>query len=215
MRRFLFTFLFAGVITILPIERTEAAPSAVTFTYGHHLFTIPVGAHPEWRQATERWFYRGIEAIPPARFLSCGKNTIVEDGWTKERSADWNSEAIIATIDQVIGSVLDRDAGSVIINRSVSGSILFDGKGLTGRAINLPLAAELTKTALENDVGTVNLPVTEAQPKITVNDQELQKLGIKEVVTIGESVFAKSPVNRRHNIGVGVARFNEIGRAHV
>lgn len=199
--------LVIGIIVVIP-GTTYAAPSIITYTYGHHLFTIPVSAHPEWRWSAERWFYTGIEAIPPARFLSCGKGTVIEVDWTKKESMDWNSEAIMTTIDRIIGSVLDREAGSVTIGRSSSGSITFDGRGLTGRAIDLPLAAELTRTALENDVSTVNLPVIETQPEITVNDPELRSLGIREVVTIGESVFAKSPVNRRHNIGVGVARFN-------
>ncbi len=186
----------------------HAAPPAVTFTYGHHLFTVSVSAHPEWRMPKERWFYRGIEAVPPARFLSCGKETPIAKDWTREQSSDWNAEAMMRTIDRDIGSVLNREAGSVTIGRSASGEILFQGIGLTGRDIDLPLAALLTKTALDQDIPFVQLPVTETQPTITVNDPELRNLGIKEVVTIGESVFAKSPVNRRHNIGVGVSKFN-------
>ncbi len=199
--------LVIGVITLIP-GTVHAAPSAITFTYQHHLFTIPVGAHPEWKQPTERWFFQGVEAIPPARFLTCGKNTVIEPNWTRERSLDWNEEVIATTIDRSIGSVLDRNAGTVTIRRSSTGSITFDGRGLTGRKVDLPLAAALTRTALENEIQTVSLPIIETQPEITVNDPELRNLGIKEVVTIGESVFAKSPVNRRHNIGVGVARFN-------
>ncbi len=195
------------VLHLLP-SIAEAAPSAITFTYGHHLFTIPVSAHPEWKQIAERWTYRGMEAIPPARFLSCGKDAVKGKDWAREQSIDWSDEAIMATIDQVIGSVIDREAGSVTINRSASGSITFDGRGLTGRKVDLPLAAALTRMALEHDIQTVNLPVIETQPEIVVSDPELKHLGIREVVTIGESVFAKSPVNRRHNIGVGVARFN-------
>ncbi len=207
MRRNLIRMAVTLSIAFLP-ARMEAAPPAITFTYGHHLFTIPVSAHPEWKQITERWTYRGIEAIPPARFLSCGKDAVKEKDWAREQTIDWSNEAMMTTINQVIGTVISREAGSVAIDRSASGSITFDGRGLTGRMVDLPLAAALTRMALEHDIQTVNLPVIETQPEITVNDPELKSLGIKEVVTIGDSVFAKSPVNRRHNIGVGVARFN-------
>ncbi|MSR67630.1 hypothetical protein EXS65_02285 [Candidatus Peribacteria bacterium] len=206
MRRLGFILFTASIVATMPVA-VHAAPSAITFTYGHHLFTISVSAHPEWRTPSERWFYRGLEATPPARFRSCGKEVPIENDWRKELSVEWNTGNIQRTIDRTIGSVLSREAGSVTIDRSASGEILFQGVGLTGRDIDLPLAASLTKTALEQDIAFVELPVIETQPAITVNDPELKNLGIKEVVTIGESVFAKSPVNRRHNIAVGVSKF--------
>ena len=200
------TLVFLSSWAIVPC--VYAAPLAITYTFGHHLFTISVSAHPEWRLPTERWFYEGIEAIPPARFLSCGKTYIVESGWTNEQGTEWNEDAISATIEQDISSKLNRDAGSVTIRRSASGTIHFDGAGLTGRTVDILLAAALTKTALEQNISIIELPVMQAEPQVSVLDPELIRMGIQEVVTIGESVFAKSPVNRRHNIGVGVSKFN-------
>lgn len=200
--------LFMAMIAASLPALAHAAPAAITFTEGHHIFTIAVTAHPEWRHAAERWFYKGVEAIPPARLLSCGAAEIREPDWTKQASIDWDEEAIRNTIDREIGTVLNRPAGSVVIDRTASGTIVFEGRGLTGRRIDLPLAALLTKTALEQNVSIVTLPMIETQPEITVNDADLREQGIREVVTIGESVFAKSPVNRRHNIATGVSKFN-------
>ncbi len=148
--------------------------------------------------------------MPPARFLSCGKGSVIDADWKKEAGVSWHPEAIMTTLEHEISSKLDREAGAVTIGKTESGTIVFDGLGLPGRRIDLPLAAKLTITALENDVNTVVLPVVITQPEITVTDAELRAMGIKEVVTVGESVFSKSPVNRRHNIAIGLSKFNGI-----
>jgi vancomycin resistance protein YoaR len=62
--------------------------------------------------------------------------------------------------------------------------------------------------ALKTGATDVILPVVEAPATVTVQDGALQKAGIREVVTVGESDFSGSPVNRRHNISVGLNRFN-------
>ena len=138
----------------------------------------------------------------------------------------WNRDAIARTLEKTIASTLDRPAGEVTIRReplktkgktgrnvgsatdAASGTIVFDGVGLTGREVDVPIAADLTIAALEQSVTDIALPVTEIQPVIRVEDPALIAQGITEVVTIGESVFAGSPVNRRYNIGVGLRRFN-------
>lgn len=185
-----------------------AAPTTITYTYNHHIVTVNVGAHPEWRHRKRTWTYLGLPAIPPSRFLSCGSGDILEPGWTYQDETGWNEETIGHTIADDVASKIDRPAGNVIITRSASGSVSFEGQGLTGRSTDIVAAATLTKAALESDIATIVLPVTETQPAIDVRDPELQTMGIREVVTIGESVFARSPVNRRHNIGVGVEKFN-------
>ena len=207
-----------GIGLLLYATPVAAAASSMTYNDGHHIISVSVTAHPEWRQTKRVWLYRGVEAVPPARFKTCGDDDIVDPaadakamaakGWTWEERTDWNADAIKRTIETEVSSKLDRPAGSVIISRNATGSIVFDGIGLTGRKVNATLAASLTLKALENSVATVQLPVEETQPIVDVRDAELQAMGIREVVTIGESVFTKSPVNRRHNIQVGLAKFN-------
>ncbi|MFA5800223.1 MAG: VanW family protein [Candidatus Peribacteraceae bacterium] len=197
----------AAVIFFVPAA-AFASPASITYTYKHHIFEVSVLRHPEWRSRERVWYYGGKRAIPPARFLSSGKGAISEPDWTFADRITWNERAIAQTISADIASKLDRPAGSVVIRRSASGTIVFEGQGLPGRQADIDLAAALTKTALEKYVSAVVLPVIERDPVITVEDRSLKEAGIREVVTVGESVFAKSPENRRHNIGVGVRRFN-------
>ncbi len=202
------SFFGIGIGLLLWSTPVSAASSTIVYTYKHHIISVSVGAHPEWRQAKRVWLYRGVEAIPPARFKTCGDENIVDQGWAQEERTGWNEDAIRITIEAEVSSKLDRPAGSVVIRKEGSGSIVFNGVGLTGRTVDATLAALLTVRALEHDVVNVSLPVKEVQPAIDVQDNELRNMGITEVVTIGESVFAKSPINRRHNIAVGLAKFN-------
>ena len=195
-----------GVVSFA--THAHAAVPSLTYTYKHHIISVSVTAHPEWKQAKRVWLYEGIEAIPPARLKTCGDEEILEAGWSWEERTGWNEDAIRRTIEAEISSKLDRQAGVVTIKKNLSGSIVFDGLGLTGRHVDATLAAELTLHALEDDVTLIELPVTETQPVVHVDDTELRDMGIKEVVTVGESVFAGSPMNRRHNIKVGLSKFN-------
>ncbi len=196
-----------GLGLLLYAVPASATVPSIVYTYQHHILSISVSAHPEWREAKRVWLYRGVEAIPPARLKTCGDD-VEEPGWTWEARAGWNEDSIRQTIETEISSKLDRDPGSVVIKKNASGSVIFEGLGLTGRKVQSALAAALTVQALERGISIVAMPVVETQPTLDVADDELRSLGIKEVVTIGESVFAQSPVNRRHNIKVGLSKFN-------
>jgi vancomycin resistance protein YoaR len=94
------------------------------------------------------------------------------------------------------------------MHRATDGTVTFDGIGLPGRVVDVPASTALIVAALDAGIGDITLPVRETQPVIDVADSGLQALGITEVVTVGESEFAKSPAPRRHNIAVGLQRFN-------
>ncbi len=197
-----------GFGLILYSAPVSAAVPGIVYTYGHHIISVSVLSHPEWRQTKRVWTYRGVEAIPPARFKTCGDDEISDPEWTWKEKNGWDAHMIRLTIETEVSSKLDRAAGSVTISRNASGSIVFQGLGLTGRRVDAGLAASLTLQALENDVTSVALPMEETQPAIDVQAEDLKNMGIREVVTIGESVFNKSPVNRRHNIKIGLSKFN-------
>jgi vancomycin resistance protein YoaR len=205
MRRlFLTAALLFGCVQVAHAE----TPRTLVYTFGHHILQIGMAAHPEWKNSEEVWLYKGMEAVPPAEFLTCGDDMPLPAGWSKGTSSGWNEEAIALTLQKDIAAKLDRSAGSVTIGRTASGTIIFDGSGLTGQEVDIRAATKLTLAALMQGVSTINLPVNITQPTITVTDPDLAASGIKEVVMIGESVFAGSPVNRRHNIDVGVRKFS-------
>ncbi len=197
-----------GIGLLLVADHAAAAVPSITYYDDHHIISLSVVAHPEWRQTKRVWLHRGVEAIPPARLKTCGDSDISDPHWRWEERTEWSKDAIARTIEDEISSKLDRPTGSVIISRNATGSIIFDGIGLTGRRVNVVRTAALTIQALENNVAIVQLPIDETQPSLDVRDEELKAMGIREVVTIGESVFAKSPINRRHNIQVGLSKFN-------
>lgn len=205
---FLWVALLAAVMALYAPATAHAAPTALTFTYRHHIFTVYPAKHPEWKQPRKQWYYQGMPAVPPARLLTCGKQPEDAADWTYDTVVGWSTDAIARTLEREIGAKFNRDAGSVVIRRNASGSIVFDGVGLPGRRIDTVRAAALVTMALEQGVAAIAMPVVETEAIVQVDDETLRQQGIREVVTVGESVFAGSPKNRRHNIAVGVATFN-------
>lgn len=200
-----------GLCMFAPKLSAATLPSSITYVSGHYLFHIPLPAHPEWRRLKREWYFEGQEAVPPAALLTCGPDEPLPVSWEMKEVREWDPLAIERTIERDIASKLDRPAGVVTVSRSGSDApVVFTGTGLIGRRVDLAKAAVLTLKALMDGVDTVVLPVDVEQPKVTVTAPELAAMGIKEVVMIGESSFAGSPVNRRHNIGVGIRRFNGV-----
>lgn len=68
--------------------------------------------------------------------------------------------------------------------------------------------ANISEQILNNANTKIELTVNVAEPEISVANTN--ELGIKEMIGSGFSTFAGSPVNRRHNIGVGAAALNGI-----
>lgn len=194
-----------GFFGLLPTVHAET----LTLRHDHHLFTLDSAKYPSWRGTTEEWFWSGEKVEPLAEWKVDGDSVpALPAGVTKNAKVGWNRSAIAATVEKVIGTSFEREAGRVKISRDEKGEIVFDGVGLTGRKIDAGAAADLIVAALERGVAEIELPVAETQPVIIVEDDDLAAQGIQEVVTVGESNFAGSPVNRRHNIQVGLNRFN-------
>ncbi len=204
---------FIGYLGFLGFFVGATIPSAVaagplTYRHLHFLFTLDPATHPEWLSHAEKWTWNGTPLQPPPSWKVDGDVVPpLPAGVTREDAIAWDRDAIRRTIENVIGKALARPAGDVIIHRTETGGIVFDGVGLTGREVDLGIAADLTVAALEQNLTEIELPVIETQPKIRVTDPELVKQGIKEVVTIGESDFSRSPDNRRKNIAVGLKKF--------
>jgi vancomycin resistance protein YoaR len=201
MRRFCFI-----IALLLVPAATHAASPTLTLRYRHFLFTLRPAA--SWIAGERQWTYQGHPFAPPASLLVDGDSIPpLPPGVLVTEKQGWDRDAIRAALATTLAP-LHRDAGTVTIKKNASGAIVFDGVGLTGRDADLDRATEVTIAALESGAADVFLPVIETQPAISVADPELAKLGIKEVVTIGESNFNNSPPNRIHNIKTGLRKFN-------
>jgi vancomycin resistance protein YoaR len=196
-----------GIFGIFPIH-ANAASLNLTYRNKHFLYTINTAKQINWTRSQEIWTYNNQPVIPPANLRVDGDTVPpLPDGFRKSTQTDYDRAAIMQTLQSAISSTFDRPAGKVSISRSATGVILFDGVGFPGRTIDLEAAADMTIVALKSGISDITLPVTETQPSVVVTDPQLQAQGVKELVTIGESDFSNSPVNRRLNIAVGLAKF--------
>lgn len=163
----------------------------------------------EWQGQEEMWTYHGQPIDPPSALRVDGDSVPpLPDGFARSLQPAWDEAAIAQTIRERVLPGIERTAGTVTISRNASGSIVFDGIGFPGRAVNVQTAAHLTAKALATGVTDITLSVTETQPTVIVNDAELREQGVKELVTMGESDFHGSTKNRIHNVTTGLNRFN-------
>lgn len=152
--------------------------------------------------------YNGKPVTPPQEFRVDGDIVPpIPAGFQKTVQSSYNRAAITQTLNDMVAKDLNRDAGKVTISRTASGTIAFEGVGFPGQKVDMEATVDLTIEALRTGSPNVIVPVFVTEPTVTVADPDLQKQGIKELVTIGESDFSNSPKNRRHNIAVGLAKF--------
>ena len=197
---------FLGLFGFLPSAQAFAP---LTLRHAHHLFTVDADAYPHWQEPEEVWMLHGREVRAPAELRVDGDSIPpLPPGIVRSQKAGWNRGAIERTLQKLIATPLERAPGSVVIRRSASGAIVFEGVGMLGREVQLSELANLVVTAIEADATDVEIPINETQPQITVEDATLRNLGITEVVTVGESDFSGSPIPRRHNITTGMSKFN-------
>lgn len=200
---------FFGFLVFFGLLPHAFAYPEITLRYQHHLFTIDPDVHPTWRRAEEHWTYEGKEITPPTELRVDGDRLpLLPQGLVRSYEPGWNTEAIAETLKHQISPKMNRAQHDVTIRKNASGTIVFEGVGIIGRTLNVEATANLIASAIERQLLDVEMVVEETEPTVTVLDPALRAEGIREVVTIGESSFAGSPVPRRHNIGVGLSKFN-------
>jgi vancomycin resistance protein YoaR len=76
-----------------------------------------------------------------------------------------------------------------------------------GIELQIAGSVDRMRQAVEMDRASVDLEVVTKAPDITTT-ADIERLGIRELIGVGESNFAGSPRNRIHNIRVGTSRFH-------
>lgn len=100
-----------------------------------------------------------------------------------------------------------REKTDVSIDMDENGMIVFEGTGLYGRKLDLEAATRMMEYALTHDLNYVHLPLVRENPIVTVKNPKLTEMGIKELISGGETDFSNSPSNRITNINVGLSKF--------
>ncbi|MBU0727665.1 VanW family protein [Patescibacteria group bacterium] len=111
-------------------------------------------------------------------------------------------------LESTIAPEISREREDVTIDIDAEGNVIFEGHGLFGRELDLEKATMMLKYALENNIEFLTLPIIREDPVVTVLSEDLQQMGIQELVSGGETNFSGSPYNRINNINVGLSKFN-------
>lgn len=173
--------------------------------------TINLKNHPEFFTQKKHYLLRGEEVVLPANNFCAEEPEEQALPAGLEIKEEWGIDtgAIGAYLSENIAPKWDGAPQNVRIYKE-DGQIKFEGYGAFGRRLNPVTSAKIIEKAILNDLHFATLDVEKIQPQITVEDEELKNAGIKELLSIGESDFSRSPPNRIHNIHIGAARFNGV-----
>ena len=111
-------------------------------------------------------------------------------------------------LEAVIAPAVYREKEDVTIDMDENGKVTFEGTGLYGRELDMEAATKMMEYALKHQMKYVNLPLIREDPVVTVLSDELKSIGIKELVSGGETDFSHSPYNRIININNGLSKFS-------
>lgn len=99
---------------------------------------------------------------------------------------------------------------SLKISMNGKGNIAFEGKGKPGAEIEYDEAVRLINAVInkeDKNIAAVELPIRKIPNEIFISEN-LQALGIKELLADGYTAYYGSPANRMHNIKNGIEKFN-------
>lgn len=119
-----------------------------------------------------------------------------------------NKNKIAEYLQENVSPIINQEVNHVTISKDENGYVVFDGFAQEGTELNIAESTELIVEAIKNNVHYVTLKVDNTAPIVTVTDEELQKMGIQELVSVGRSDFAGSSYNRIHNVMTGASKFN-------
>lgn len=195
-------------------KQTQAAPipqnylKKIEFKDRIYKMEIDTRKHPEFFDVYTKYYYKNQEI----RFAS--GSTIFDlvafnYNLEKREVPGISRGAIEDFIRKEMSPKYDRVMQPVRIFRNPeTQKTEFEGFAVDGRQINLNKLTNLIIHAIENEVDTIIIPFDYQPAILKVEDKELKKLGIKELISTGESDFSVSSWRRKTNIRIGMASFN-------
>jgi len=119
-----------------------------------------------------------------------------------------NKDVITEYLTQKISPQIDIKAQNARL-KIINGKVSEFRSEQTGQKLNIDETINNIQTALvENRNNKTELAVEITEPQVKTED--LNDLGIKEIIGVGKSNFAGSPVNRRKNIATGATTLNGV-----
>lgn len=155
-----------------------------------NFFKIPLKDHLDWISFEE------IRDISWETF-EVGKKLIIQ----------LNKEKLRNFIEKEIAQKINVPVEGIKIYKNHEEKIIFEGKAQNGKEVDVERLINTLNFAVNEQLFSVEMPIYQKTAPIEISS-DLQALGIKELIGVGHTTFAGSPLNRIHNIKVGVNKFN-------
>jgi vancomycin resistance protein YoaR len=164
-----------------------ALPSSLKLFHEKEKWEVDFQKHPEWIS-----FEKKLYEVAPNEL----KFTIT-----------WDPLSFAQFINEFVAHKLEQAPEDVHVSKTPEGKIQFEGRGNEGRALSRERLLTLANQAIAHGEKEVEIPLAVVPPKVEASE-ELQGLGIRELIAVGHTRFKGSPANRKHNIGIGLAHYN-------
>lgn len=137
-------------------------------------------------------------------------------GWLTLAAADNEKNRISVGLNpEIIKNYLQNNIAAEINKKAEEarfevkdGRVVEFRSGNDGIELKIEENFEIIKNGIKDKKNEIELATKEIKNSVTA--EEINNFGIKEIVGTGESSFAGSPANRRHNIKVGAESLNGI-----
>lgn len=190
-------------------EITEILNRTISLSYENWDWNIKLINHIEWVDFVyrNRIDFNGVVTLP-LEISEQATYTVPEMmSIDKQLEIQINQELFAAYVDEEIASIIEVEPGDVAIYTDENDEIIIEGQGKNGRTIKHDFFADALMIAINQNLDEVPIPVQKRNANVEVSD-DLQLLGIENLIGTGRSAFVGSTTNRIHNIHVGMDRFN-------
>jgi len=185
--------------TVLESQKSIIAPfekQPLQLTYGAKSWPVDVNTLVSWLALPSSSQPLATSVLTNRYIIRHSTNTLYYD---KKAVSDY----LTTLTDQI--NVAPIDAQLTISD----GKATVFAQSRDGKTLDIVKSSDEILTQLSAG-GTTAIPLTVAVTKAEVSDDNIDKLGIKELISEGATYFPGSPPNRLHNIRVGAAKFNGI-----
>ncbi len=207
------SFLLLAIFFFSPVSAngesnnsSEKKENTLIFYHEIYEYSLSLKKYPEYlrKKQSEEFIPYGEDASYDLSQLRKPKKNSISEG----EEFELDPEKMIEFFQEFIEPKVNHPPEGVRIFRDEEGNIQFEGAARVGQVLDREKALLFAQKAYEEGVTRVELPLIEVDPDIIVEDEELREMGIKDLLSVGESDFSGSSWARMYNIEVGASKFN-------
>lgn len=207
------TFDYAPIVTAADLELQleeikEKLNQTIVLNYENFNFNLKLMDHIDW---VDFGYTDVLNIGDMASFdLELSKGSLFElpepISLKNQLQIEISEDYFNAYVDEALGPLLETIPQDVKIYTDEEGTPIIEGKGENGQTINREFLLKGLNLAANNKISEVPIPI-QFQPANVEVSEDLQALGIKELISTGRSAFAGSTWSRIHNINTGISKF--------